>query len=190
MEPLRQAPQVIPQLILSLCAISIMTFNKLSEVMTPFYGGNKNRPRINVTTGEKTFNWLFDTGAAVTCMNDTVLEKLFLENDLSYYIKVQDVLLQTDLKWILWVFLSYQWQSEAEVFNIQWLLLKISMTTSLTLTSCMLTKWITTLLWNKLHLLICLQMHSICSKKPQFLLYRQWSFKQNLKEMFATLPAP
>jgi hypothetical protein len=42
MEPLRQAPQVIPQIILSLCAISIVTFNKLSEVMTPFYGGNKN----------------------------------------------------------------------------------------------------------------------------------------------------
>ncbi len=42
MEPLRQAPLVIPQLILSLCAISIMTFNKLSEIMMPFYGGNKN----------------------------------------------------------------------------------------------------------------------------------------------------
>ena len=31
--------------------------------------GEKNRPRINVTTGDKTFNWLFDTGAAITCMN-------------------------------------------------------------------------------------------------------------------------
>jgi hypothetical protein len=98
MEPLRQAPQVIPQLILSLCAISIMTFNKLSEVMTPFYGGNKNRPRINVTTGEKTFNWLFDTGVAVTCIYANSFREAFLENDLSYYIKVQDVLLQTDLK--------------------------------------------------------------------------------------------
>ena len=37
--------------------------------MTPFHGGNKVRPRINVTTGKKTFNWLFDTGAAITCMN-------------------------------------------------------------------------------------------------------------------------
>ncbi len=69
MKPLHQAPFVIPQLILSLCAISIVTFNKLSEIMTPFYGGNKNHPRINVTTGDKTFNWLFDTGAAITCMN-------------------------------------------------------------------------------------------------------------------------
>ncbi len=37
--------------------------------MTPFHGRNKVRPRINVTTGNKTFNWLFDTGAAITCMN-------------------------------------------------------------------------------------------------------------------------
>jgi len=32
-------------------------------------GGNKVRPIINVTTGKKTFNWLFGTGAAITCMN-------------------------------------------------------------------------------------------------------------------------
>ncbi len=37
--------------------------------MMPFHGGNKVRPRINVTTGNKTFNWLFDTGAAITFMN-------------------------------------------------------------------------------------------------------------------------
>jgi hypothetical protein len=53
MEPLHQAPLVIPQLILSLCVISIVTFNKNSEIMTLFYGGNKNCPRINVTTGDK-----------------------------------------------------------------------------------------------------------------------------------------
>jgi len=69
MEPLRQAPAVIPQIIMSLCAVSIVTCNKLSEIMTPFHGGNKVRPRINITTGKKTFNWLFDTGAAITCMN-------------------------------------------------------------------------------------------------------------------------
>jgi hypothetical protein len=69
MEPLHQAPAIIPQLIMSLCAVSIMTYNKLSEIMMPFNGGNKIRPRINVPTGTKTFNWLFDTGAAITCMN-------------------------------------------------------------------------------------------------------------------------
>ncbi len=77
MEPLRQAPLVIPQLILSLCAISMVTFNKLSEKMMPFYGGNKMRPRINVTTGDKTFNWLFDTGAAITCMNANSFRQAF-----------------------------------------------------------------------------------------------------------------
>jgi hypothetical protein len=54
---------------MSLCAVSIITYNKLSEIMMPFHGGNKIRPRINVTTRTKTFNWLFDTGAAIRCMN-------------------------------------------------------------------------------------------------------------------------
>ncbi len=78
MEPLRQVPLVIPQLILSFCTISIVTFNKLSEIMTPFYGGNKNHPRINVTTGDKTFSWLFDTGAAISCMNANSFRQAFL----------------------------------------------------------------------------------------------------------------
>jgi hypothetical protein len=53
---------------MSLCTISIATCNITLEIMTPFYGGNKTRPRIDVTIGAKTFNWLFDNGAAVTCM--------------------------------------------------------------------------------------------------------------------------
>jgi hypothetical protein len=77
MEPLRQAPAVISQIIMSLCAVSMITYNKLSEVMTPFHGGNKVRPRINVTTGNKTFNWLFDTGAAITCMNADSFREYF-----------------------------------------------------------------------------------------------------------------
>jgi len=67
MEPLLQAPAVIPQIIMSLCAVSIVTCNKLSEIMMPVHGGNKIRHRINVTTGKKTFNWLFDTGAVSRC---------------------------------------------------------------------------------------------------------------------------
>jgi hypothetical protein len=69
MELLLKAPVIIPQIIMSLCAVSIVTYNKLSEIMMPFHGGNKVRSRINVTTGKKAFNWLFDTGAAITCMN-------------------------------------------------------------------------------------------------------------------------
>jgi hypothetical protein len=80
MEPLRQAPAVIPQIIMSLCAVSMITYNKLSEIMMPFHGGNKVRPRINVTTGNKTFNWLFDMGAAITCMNADSFRESFGHN--------------------------------------------------------------------------------------------------------------
>jgi hypothetical protein len=76
MEPLRQAPLIIPQIIMSLCAISIATCNKLCEIMTPFHG-DKKRPRINVTTCDTTFNWLFDTGAAITCMNANSFRQAF-----------------------------------------------------------------------------------------------------------------
>ena len=44
--------------------------------MTPFHG-DKKWPRINVTTGETTFNWLFDTGAAITCMNANSFRQAF-----------------------------------------------------------------------------------------------------------------
>ncbi len=65
MTPLIQAPSVIPQLTLSWYTVSITTYNKLFEIMTP-NNGNKIRPRITVT---KTFSWLFHTRAAMTCMN-------------------------------------------------------------------------------------------------------------------------
>ncbi len=44
--------------------------------MTPFHG-DKKRPRINVTTCDTTFNWLFDTGAAITCMNANSFRQAF-----------------------------------------------------------------------------------------------------------------
>jgi hypothetical protein len=68
MTPLIQAPSIIPQLILSLCNILIATCNKLFEIMRPF-NGDKIRPRLTVEAGNKTFSYLLDTGAAVTCMN-------------------------------------------------------------------------------------------------------------------------
>jgi len=76
MTPLIQAPSVIPQLILSLCTISIATCNKLFEIMTPFNGDNI-RPRLAIKAGDKTFLWLFDTGAAVTCMNKQSFDLAF-----------------------------------------------------------------------------------------------------------------
>jgi hypothetical protein len=62
MEPLHQAPAAIPQLIISFCTISMATCNKIGDIMMPFHGGNKTPSRINMTTGEKTLNGLFDTG--------------------------------------------------------------------------------------------------------------------------------
>ena len=67
MEPLMNAPSVIPQLILNLCTISIATCNKIFNHMTPF-NGDKIRPRVMARAGGKTFSWLLDTGASVTCM--------------------------------------------------------------------------------------------------------------------------
>jgi hypothetical protein len=54
---------------------------RLSEIMTPFHEGNKIRPRINVTTGNKTFNWLFDKGVAIKCMNADSFCELFGHNN-------------------------------------------------------------------------------------------------------------
>ena len=67
MTPLMNAPSVIPQLILNLCAISIATCSKIFNQMTPF-NGDKIRPRITARAGGKTFSWLFDTGASISCM--------------------------------------------------------------------------------------------------------------------------
>jgi hypothetical protein len=62
-----RAPSVIPQLILNLCTVSIATCNKIFNQMTPF-NGDRIRPRVTARAGGKTFSWLFDTGASVTCM--------------------------------------------------------------------------------------------------------------------------
>jgi hypothetical protein len=67
MTPLMNAPSVIPQLILNLCAISIATCSKNFNQMTPF-NGDRVRPRVTPRAGGETFSWLFDTAASVTCM--------------------------------------------------------------------------------------------------------------------------
>ncbi len=106
MEPLLQAPAVIPQIIMSLCAVSIVTYNKLSEVMMPFHGGNKVRPRINVTTGKKTINWLFDTGAAITCMNADSFRESFGHSKPRLLKKVLAASQLMDPEWIPWAYMK------------------------------------------------------------------------------------
>ncbi len=44
--------------------------------MMPF-NGDKIRPRLTVKAGNKTFSWLFNTGAAVTCMNKQSFDMAF-----------------------------------------------------------------------------------------------------------------
>jgi hypothetical protein len=76
MTPLIQAPSVIPQLILSLCTVSIATCNKLFENMTLFNGDQKDTKIIGTVNG-KNFYWKIDTGSAVTCMNINAFETAF-----------------------------------------------------------------------------------------------------------------
>jgi hypothetical protein len=76
MTPLIQAPSVIPQLILSLCTVSIATCYKLFENMKLFNGDNKNTT-VTGTVNGKNFYWKIDTGSAVTCMNINAFEAAF-----------------------------------------------------------------------------------------------------------------
>ncbi len=74
--------------------------------MTPFHGGNKTRPRINVTTGKTSFNWLFDTGAAITCMSADSFRDAYVTKNPDWLKRVQVVSKPTDLEWNLWAFLK------------------------------------------------------------------------------------
>ena len=47
--------------------------------MTPF-NGDKIRPRVTARAGGKTFSWLFDTGASVTCMTANSFNAAFPSN--------------------------------------------------------------------------------------------------------------
>jgi len=76
MAPLMKAPSVIPQLILNLCTVSITTCNKILNQMTPF-NGDRIRPRVTARAGGKTFSWLFDTSASVTCMTAASFKAAF-----------------------------------------------------------------------------------------------------------------
>jgi hypothetical protein len=56
--------------------------------MTPF-NGDKIRPRLVVRAGYRTFSWLFDTGAAVTCMNKQSFDMAFGHSTLKQISKPQ-----------------------------------------------------------------------------------------------------
>ncbi len=72
--PLMGSRSVLTQIILNLCLASLMTCNKIYDIFTP---GEKIRPRVNVRTENQTTSWLFDTGAAITCMNSRSFNAAF-----------------------------------------------------------------------------------------------------------------
>jgi hypothetical protein len=105
-----QAPSIIPQLSLSLCTISITTCNKLLEIMTTL-NGDKIRQRLAVKAGNKSFSWLFDTGAAVTCMNNH-LKWPSVKTELGKCQKLRAVLQPQETKYLNWVCLKWTYGSK------------------------------------------------------------------------------
>ncbi len=65
--------------------------------MTPFNGDNI-RPRLPVKAGDKTLSWLFDTGAAVTCMNKQSFDLSFFTINLNRSLNLKAVLLHQETK--------------------------------------------------------------------------------------------
>jgi len=79
MTPLIQAPSVIPQLILSLCTISIATCNKLFEIMTPFNG---DKIRLDITFGHCTPKQISKPQSCVAASGDKMSSYRVFEMDL------------------------------------------------------------------------------------------------------------
>jgi hypothetical protein len=78
MTPLIQAPSIIPQLILSLCTVSIATCNKRFENMMPF-NGDKAKFRLSGCIKNKNIFWVIDTGSAVTGININSFKMAFVK---------------------------------------------------------------------------------------------------------------
>ncbi len=72
--PLMGSWSVVTQIILNLCLALLTTCNKIYDI---FAAGEKIRPRVSVRTGSQTTSWLFDTGAAITCMNSRSFNAAF-----------------------------------------------------------------------------------------------------------------
>ena len=76
MNPLISTSQKLISTILSICAVSIATIKNVPTLMANYYGDNV-RPRVDVTLSKTTQSWLYDTGAARSCMNTAAFCKLF-----------------------------------------------------------------------------------------------------------------
>ena len=76
MNPLISTSQKLISTILSLCAVSIATIKNVPTLMANYYGDNI-RPRVDVKLNNVTQSWLYNTGAARSCMNTQTFCKLF-----------------------------------------------------------------------------------------------------------------
>ena len=77
MTPHRRSGSLICNLIMSLCSVSFATINNFSNQIGAVIGDYSVRPRIDVEVNSSTQSWLYDSGAARTCMNLEVFRKMF-----------------------------------------------------------------------------------------------------------------
>ena len=69
---------VMQQIILSICNVSIAANNKISECTNSFTGKTSFiRPHISITVAGNARAWLFDTGAVSTCMPTRIFKDSF-----------------------------------------------------------------------------------------------------------------
>ena len=63
-----------------MCTLSIALFKNVSSVMSSKIGDSvtaANRPRVRVQIGDTTMSWLYDTGAAKSCISTEQFHSLF-----------------------------------------------------------------------------------------------------------------
>jgi hypothetical protein len=76
MNPLIHTSQNLISTILSICAVSIASIKNVPSLMANYYGDNI-RPRVDVKLNNVTHSWLYDTGAAKSCMPTKTFLELF-----------------------------------------------------------------------------------------------------------------
>ncbi len=86
--------------------------------MTPF-NGDKIRPRLAVKAGDKTFSWLFDTGAAVTCMNKQSFDLAFGHQNRNRSLNLKAVLPLQETKCLPMAYTKWTYLSKEKNLRIQ-----------------------------------------------------------------------
>ena len=80
MNPFFNSPKKLFNYIMYMCTLSIALFKNVSSVMSSKIGDSvtaANRPRVRVQIGDTTMSWLYDTGAAKSCISTEQFHSLF-----------------------------------------------------------------------------------------------------------------